>query len=130
MGVDPAYLAERWAWRISLNPITIDFTRKVKTRNPRGGFDITEDPISVEASYVEPSRLLELERQTGGAAQVDTSTSGALLVAADQPPLIGDPPERDEFMVPGQGRFRVRRVRPLTWMAETYGYVAYLERIV
>lgn len=138
MGADPAYLSERWNWRIEQNPVTIEYQRTPQVRNPKGGFmDGPTVNVKLEASYVEPSRLLELEKQMGGAAQVDVDIAGALLLPkavdpantnpADSP--VGDPPERDEFPIPGRGRFRVRRVRILTWMAEEYGRIAYLERL-
>ena len=127
--VGPAFLAQRRAWRINQDAIEFTFTRTTKERDlENGGFKPTDTPVTIRGSLVETNSLQPNESMEAGGPAVQDK-GWALLTGIDQPKLNADPPNRDVFVYPGMGRFRVVAVREWTWHGETYGYTNYLERM-
>ncbi|MDI6872275.1 MAG: hypothetical protein QME79_13185 [Bacillota bacterium] len=116
------------AWCIQQNPtmITVQRTEKVAAGGGLSEVKSTKGPFTVR-----------IFQQGGGRPRDVTGLAGAMLVntgwgllADHLADLKAGPNVRDEFEVPGIGRFVVRTIYPQVMLGQVVGYQAETEKVI
>lgn len=111
---------------IDLDPVTISFKRRVKVP-AGGGQTFVDQPIGPITVRIFQDRYQSELTQTPVAGRVDVGRRWGLLAPHDAD-LLADPPNPDEFVVAGVGKFRLRDIIPHRYNGQSWGIEADLER--
>ncbi|MGE5552832.1 MAG: hypothetical protein ACM3XZ_02775 [Betaproteobacteria bacterium] len=115
------------AWCIQQNPTTITIQRTEKVSAGGGLSEVTTavGPFNVRIFQQRGGRPQDV---TGLAGTMQTTTGWGLL-ADHLADLKAGPSVRDEFEVPGIGRFVVKMIYPQVILGQIVGYQAEIEKV-